>query len=251
MVFRVKAFALHALASASVLTLILGTLYFGWYRWPGWYLTGVLKVLVILVVVDLLLGPTLTLIVANPLKARRQLVRDIGIIAAVQIAALVYGAATLWKGRPLYYSFSVDRLEMVQASELEPSEIVLAQRHNPALAPHWYSLPRWIWAPLPDDPDEAAKIVNGAITGNKDIIDMPRYFRRWEECAAPLQKNLSRVEDIKYLSKNQKASVQQRMTQRGLDPKARNAMIMWGGGTRVLAVLDPQSLKVMAILAPD
>ena len=57
MVFRVKAFALHALASASVLTLILGTLYFGWYRWPGWYLTGVLKVLVILVGGSSLLDP--------------------------------------------------------------------------------------------------------------------------------------------------------------------------------------------------
>src|SRR6267378_7477920 len=98
--FRLKAFGLHLSASATLLTLILGSLYLGWYRWPGWYLTGVLHVVVILAIVDLALGPTLTLIVANPRKPRRELTRDIGIIVTVQIAALVYGAATLWHGRP-------------------------------------------------------------------------------------------------------------------------------------------------------
>ena len=63
MQFRVKAFGLHLLGSASALTLILGALYFGWYRWPGWYLSSVLHVIGIVVLVDLVVGPTLTLIV--------------------------------------------------------------------------------------------------------------------------------------------------------------------------------------------
>ncbi|HYL72372.1 MAG TPA: fimb protein, partial [Candidatus Dormibacteraeota bacterium] len=104
--FRLKAFGLHLTGSACALGLALGSLYLGWYRWPGWYLTGVLHVLVIVAIVDLGLGPTLTLIIANPRKPRRELARDIGIIVSVQIAALIYGAATLWQGRPLYYTFS-------------------------------------------------------------------------------------------------------------------------------------------------
>ena len=66
--FRLKAFGLHLTGSACALTLILGGLYLGWYRWPGWYLTGVLHVLIIVGIVDLGLGPTLTLIIANPRK---------------------------------------------------------------------------------------------------------------------------------------------------------------------------------------
>ncbi len=124
--FRFKAFGLHLFGSACALTLILGGLYLGWYRWPGWYLTGVLHVLIIVGVVDLALGPTLTGIIANPRKPRRELARDIAIIVTVQIAALIYGAATLWQGRPLYYTFSADRLEIVQASDIEASEIALA-----------------------------------------------------------------------------------------------------------------------------
>jgi hypothetical protein len=57
MKFRLKAFGLHLSASAFVLTLTLGTLYLGWYRWPGWYLADVSRVVVIMVGVDVVLGP--------------------------------------------------------------------------------------------------------------------------------------------------------------------------------------------------
>src|SRR5438270_374712 len=119
---RLKAFALHLGASFAVMSLLLGALYLGWYRWPGWYLTGVIHVLWIVPVVDLVIGPTLTLIIASPSKPRRELARDIAIIAVFQIIALVYGAATLWQGRPLYYTYSFDRLELVQASDLHADQ---------------------------------------------------------------------------------------------------------------------------------
>src|SRR6516162_3072566 len=102
--FRITAFALHLLGSATALTLVLGALYLGWYRWPGWYLSSALHIVGIVVMVDLVLGPTLTLIVANPGKPRRELVRDVAIIVTVQLIALIYGATTLWGGRPLYYA---------------------------------------------------------------------------------------------------------------------------------------------------
>src|SRR5579862_6451177 len=120
MKFRLSAFGLHLLGSVCALTLVLGSMYLGWYRWPGWYLSSVLHVVGVVVVVDLVLGPTLTLIVANAKKSRRELTRDIGIIVTAQLAALVYGAVTLWMGRPLYYTFSTDCLQLVQASDMNP-----------------------------------------------------------------------------------------------------------------------------------
>src|SRR5215469_6107175 len=196
---RLRFFALHLLGSASVLTLVLGGLYLGWYRWPGWYLSSALHIVGIVVLVDLVVGPTLTLIVANPRKPRRMLARDIAMIVTVQIVALIYGAATLWGGRPLYYTFSSDRLEFVQASDLQSDEIAVARRENPSLAPHWYSLPRWVWAPLPDDSDKAMQIVQGSVFGSgKDVIDMPRYFKPWEAGVPKLSAQLMRLDDIRY-----------------------------------------------------
>src|SRR5882762_62761 len=249
--FRLKAFGLHLTGSACALSLILGGLYLGWYRWPGWYLTGVLHVLVIVGVVDLALGPTLTLIIANPRKPRRELARDIGIIVTVQIAALIYGAATLWHGRPIYYTFSADRLEMVQASDVEGSEIVLARRQNPAVAPHWYCRPRWVWAPLPDDPEEAAKIVNSTVFGSgRDVIDMPRYFKPWDQGLPKLREQLKPLDEIQALSRAEKHRLRVRMSQLGLAPQERNALLMWGDIRRVLVVFDPSTLRIRAILKP-
>jgi hypothetical protein len=252
MPFRLKAFGLHLLGSASALTLVLGGLYLGWYRWPGWYLSSVLHVVGIVVMVDVVMGPTLTLIVSNPRKPRRELARDIALIVTVQLAALIYGTVTLWSGRPLYYTFSVSSLDCVQASDIEKSEISLALRQNPTLAPHWYSLPRWVWAPLPDDPDEAVHIVNEAtFGGGKDVTEMPRYFKPWEQGLPKLRDQLMRLDDIKELSKPEKQSLHARLAAKGLAPDERSLLIMWGGSRRVVAVFDPATLQIKALLNPD
>ena len=251
--FRLKAFSFHLLGSACALTLILGALYLGWYYWPGWYLTSVSRVLLIVLSVDLVLGPTLTLIIANPKKPRRVLARDIAIIAIVQLAALLYGGWTLWKGRPLYYTFSVDRLETVQASDISEDEIALARKDNPAFAPHWYSRPRWLWAPLPEDPDQVAAIVkNATFGGGADVIDMPRYFKPWEAGLPQLRKELVPVSQIKYFSQKEQKLMQSRIAKLGLKVDEKNALMMWGGSSRrLVAVFDLESLKIRALIRAD
>jgi hypothetical protein len=249
--FRLRAFGLHLLGSVCALFLVLGSLYLGWYRWPGWYLSSVLHVVGIVVMVDLVLGPTLTLIVANPGKPRRELVRDISMIVTVQLVALMYGTVTLWGGRPLYYTFSVNCLELVQASDIDAAESALAWRQNPSLAPHWYSLPRWIWAPLPKDRNEAMDIVNSSVLGcGKDVIDMPRYFRPWDQGLPDLRTQLTRIDDMKYLTRAQRQSIRARMSREGLAPDEPNTLIMWGGSRRLLAVFDPATLRIRALLIP-
>src|ERR1700743_204661 len=209
--FRLKLFSLHLLSSATVLTLILGSLYLGWYRWPGWYLTDVTRVIVVMVCVDVVLGPTLTLIIANQKKSRRELTRDIGIIVAVQLCALTYGSASLWNGRPLYYAFSVNILQLVQAYDIDADEAKLGREQNPALAPHWYSLPRWVWAPLPQDTQKREEIVKSAVTGGDDVISMPRYYRRWEDGLEPLKSQLKKPDDVGYFARSQKNKLKEKM----------------------------------------
>jgi hypothetical protein len=246
------AFALHLLGSFCGLTLVLGALYLGWYIWPGLYLSSVLHIVGIVVIVDLVMGPTLTLVVANVKKSRRQLTRDVGIIVLVQLLALIYGAVTLWMGRPLYYAFSSDCLQLVQASDLQPDEIAKGQRQNPSLAPYWYSRPRWVWAPLPTDSDAAAKIVQGAVLGSgQDVIQMPRYFQAWNAGLPYLRAQLRPIEDIRYLSTHEKQTVKARMAREGLTAEAHNAIIMWGGSRRLVAIFDPTTLRLKALFNPD
>ncbi len=244
--FRLQAFSLHLLSSATVLTLILGSLYFGWYRWPGWHLTDVTRVVLVMVCVDVVLGPTLTFIIANKNKPRRELVRDIGIIVAVQLCALIYGSVSLWNGRPLYYAFSESVLQLVQAYDIDSAEAEDGRRQNPKLAPHWYSLPRWIWAPLPQNAEESQKIVASAVAGGDDVISMPKYFKPWEEGLPSLRSQLKKVDDVAYFAKNEKQRLKDRMKAAGLPNDQVNTMPLTGRGHPLLAVFDPATLKITA-----
>ena len=219
MKFRLKLFSLHLLCSVAALTLVLGVLYLGWYRWPGWYLANALRVVPILVAVDAALGPLLTLLIANPLKSRRELGRDIAIIVTVQLAALAYGASTLWHGRPLYYTYSEDRLQIVQASDLDPHEMALAREQNPQFAPLWYSLPRWVWAPLPEQESARMEILQSAVGGGDDVIQMPRHFQAWERGLPKLREHLLTVDQQRDLGfYRKKPRLKQLMVERGFAP---------------------------------
>lgn len=247
MTFRLKAFALHLLASLAALSGILGTFYLGWYRWPGWYLADVTQVIIILVGVDLVIGPLLTLVIADMRKPRRLLARDVSMIAAAQLIALSYGSLSLWHGRPLYYAFSESVLQQVQAYDISDEERALATNDHVELRPHWYSLPRWIWAPLPQDGEVRSKIVTAAISGGDDVISMPRYYQRWEDGLAALRAQLKQVDDVGYFVSTEKKLLKDRMRAAGYDADQRNVMPLTGRGRPLLAVFDLSTLRIAAI----
>jgi len=248
MKFRLKALGLHLLGSTVTLTLILGSLYLGWYRWPGWHLADVSHVIPVMIGVDLVVGPLLTFIIARASKPRRELARDIAMIVTVQLIALIYGSVSLWNGRPLYYAFSVNVLQLVQAYDIDDQELAAGRRQNPQLAPYWNSLPRWIWAPLPENTDERQKIVAAAVTGGDDVISMPQYFKPWEQGLPALRSQLKKVDEVGYFSPAQKKTLKEHMRVAGFAPDQLNSMPLTGRGYPLLAVFDPASLKIVAIL---
>lgn len=251
MKFRLKAFAWHLLGSASVLALTLGFLYVGWYHWPGWYLADMPAVLAILVGVDVVLGPSLTSVIANPAKPRRELARDVGFIVLMQLVAFTYGVVTLWHARPLYYAFSENCLSMVQAQDIERDSAAAARAQNLPLAPHWYSVPRWIWAPLPNDSGEAEKIVRSAVGGGYDVTARPQYYKPWGSGAAELRGQLKRVDDIKFFSLKEKELLKERLKAGGFAPDRADAIALTGRKRPLLAVFDPSNLQLLATIEPN
>jgi hypothetical protein len=248
MKFRIKAFGIHLCSSFVVLLLVLGTLYFGWYRWPAWYLLDVMSIVMVMAGVDLALGPVLTFFIANPAKPRRALARDVAVIVTIQLVALVYAALILWNGRPLYFTYSADRLEVVRAFEIDAADVAEARRLNPALAPHWNSRPRWVWAQMPGDAKTASEIVQSAIGGGPDVVDMPRYFKTWREGLPTLRKRLKPISELGILSKNVRSRVATQARGLNLSDTQANAMLLMGRTTQLVALFDLNSMHVVALL---
>lgn len=80
----------------------------------------------LLVGVDVVLGPCLTFVVFNIKKPRSELIKDIGLISLIQFSALIYGVLSVYQSRPVYLVHEVDRFVVVTATDIEPSDLTKA-----------------------------------------------------------------------------------------------------------------------------
>jgi hypothetical protein len=231
MIFRLRLFTIHLAASSMVLLLLLGAIYLGWYAWPAWYLEGSERIVGLVVLVDLLLGPLATLLVSNPRKARHLLRMNLTVIILIQLAALSYGTWTLWQARPLYYAFSVNQIELVTAAQFDEESLKIAHQKSATIIPSWSSLPQWIWAPLPDDPKEAETIVLSAITTGEDVTGMPQHFFPWTEGLGDLRRQLQPMPELRENLKLDEAAYTALINSFGKD-EAKVGWILIQGGKR-------------------
>lgn len=128
-----RAAFVHLLLSAS-LALIVAALVFGmWFPAPFREMLGSQQLFLLIVGVDVVCGPLLTLIVFNPAKPRGELRRDLALIGVIQLSALGYGVHALSYARPVALVYEVDRFRVVTFADLEESEASQA----PAWAQPW------------------------------------------------------------------------------------------------------------------
>lgn len=118
--------AKHLLASVAV-ALACAALVFGlWYPHPYSELVGGRELFFIVISADVVSGPLLTLVVFDPRKPRRELVRDIGVVVVLQLAALGYGLWSVLEARPVFLAFEGDRFRVVRVPDIDRSELVNA-----------------------------------------------------------------------------------------------------------------------------
>lgn len=194
--FRLRAFGVHLLASFLVLSTVLAVLYAGWYRWPGWWLAGAETIVGVLVLVDVGVGPLATLIISSPAKPSAEWRRDILAIAIVQLAALGYGAHSLWQARPLFNVLSGTTISTIQANNIKPEAIARARATAGGMIPEWHSRLQWAWAALPDDPEERARLVGQEFAQGTGVATQPQYYRPLDAAKDALEKAMVPAERL-------------------------------------------------------
>jgi len=116
---RFKAFAIHLLTSATIISLFMVILLTRWYPSPYFEMSSAWDVVKFVILVDLLLGPVVTLIVFDIRKERKELTRDLLIVVVIQLSALAWGVATTYQGRPAYMAFSDGWFQTVSPSDID------------------------------------------------------------------------------------------------------------------------------------
>jgi len=84
------------------------------------------SIFLLVLFVDTVSGPILTLLLASPFKSTRERWADFSLVGAIQLLALLYGLHSLWAARPVVLAFEVDRLVIVTANEVQIDDLAKA-----------------------------------------------------------------------------------------------------------------------------
>lgn len=189
----------HGLVSMAVALLSAAWVFGLLYPWPYHSLLGAGKVFLLLLVVDGVCGPLLTLMLASPTKSRRERWLDLGLVGVIQVVALVYGLHSLWVARPVVLAFERDRLVAVTANEVDVAMLPKVIAALPALR----TLPWWGVAPVatrhPADSNEYFQSVDLGLAGISPAM-RPDWWLPWSSAnsemaqrAKPLSHLLERM----------------------------------------------------------
>ena len=209
--------AVHLLVN-SVLAIAVAILVFGlWYPWPYRDVSGGRELFYIVIAVDVICGPLLTLVIASPTKPRAELFRDLGLIAVIQIAALGYGVWTAWQARPLYLVHEIDRFKVIALSDVDRQSL----SNLPAnLKPKAYGQPLVLGLREPTKA-ERERVLFQSMQGGRDYAELPEFYKLYDQVSADKAIASSLPLD-KFLAKypNQQARIAALVEQMGIEQSA-------------------------------
>jgi hypothetical protein len=238
---RLRAFLWHLSISATIGLLALILVFQVWYPAPLHKMVGVTDIFLLLLSVDVILGPCLTFTVARPGKAKKLLLIDLSCIIAAQGAALVYGLHTVAAGRPAWLVLNVDRVDLVRVVDVDERQL---DKALPEYRRVPWSGPRWVFAPLPTDLEERNSLTLEEARGGPRLYHRPEYYRPLAEGIEILRE---KAEPLSTLEKfNPKEAVQAQLAKY---PEAdawtpfignlQSTVVLWKKAeTRVVAVVE-------------
>lgn len=190
---RIIASLVHLCVSILLVSSVLVAVILVWYPSLYFEAMGVGKMLLILALVDVTIGPLITLIIFNP--AKKSLKFDLGVIATLQLMALMYGVYTVFSGRPVYAVYNIDRFTIVSAADILPDDLNKARNRSLPITG-----PQIVGARLPDDRKERERLLFSSVQGGQDLPQMPQYYLPYQTVASDVK---SRMLSFEALMKRQ------------------------------------------------
>ena len=135
---RLKFFLSHLCISFLIALIAMGIVFFVWYPAPLAIAVGVTHLFLMMLVIDVIVGPLLGLLVYK--EGKKTLKMDLSIIIVLQILALGYGVYSIEQGRPVWLAYNVDRFELVRKNEIiidHTDKAPLQFRDAPWFKPQW------------------------------------------------------------------------------------------------------------------
>jgi hypothetical protein len=235
---RYHAFGWHLLISTAIGAMLLALCWFVWYPAPMLMAIGGQEIFLLIVGIDVIVGPLLTLVVFKPNK--RSLKFDLAVIAALQIAAMVYGVSTLLEARPAYVASLGDAFHVVQATEVTDENLRKAHTTLP-----WWG-PKLVGTKYEVDKDlQSVVSAVGSVGGGKGHI--PQLHVPYASVQAQVASDAMSIADLKKRTSIKPTEVDEWLKKRGLDDTTAKYQAIKISAAYYAVILNAKTGEVLAI----
>lgn len=192
----------HLLISYLITVLLIGIVFFIWYPSPLASAVGVTHIFLMMLAIDVIVGPLLGWLVYK--EGKKTLKLDLSVIIFLQIAALLFGLFSIEQGRPVWIAYNVDRFELVRKNDLimEHLDQVKIQFQKPSLLYSQYVCVEFAQDKLQRENDMFAEALGGISIAQKPerYVDFTKALPQIKKHAKSLN-NLEQFNDHEQVRK--------------------------------------------------
>lgn len=238
-----RAPGLHFLCGIAIAGTLGGMLLLEWYPWPLFQADGRGLLPAAGLVVAMLAGPPLAFALSRFRPTRWRF--DLTIIALLQAAALVHALNESYLARPVYLVFTIDRFDLVGASDLDPGDVAQVTRAEFMTVPDGGV--RYAAAVMPRDAREQQRVLFSSLEG-KDLNLYPQHYVAYAEQVPNV---LKRAQGLDVLIERDAAAVRGYLQASGRRPESVKFLPLRARGTDGAVLLDAASGSPLKILLID
>ena len=237
---RWKASGTHLCLSILVIGGIAVFAFTTWYPDGLWRVSGLERLLLVMLGIDLTAGPLLTLLLYRP--GKKGLKFDLTTIAVMQLAFLAYGLHTLWLARPVFLVGMPDQITVVFAGEIDDKD--LAKAPTAELRQLSLTGPRLVGSRMPVDPEKRRQAMSEFMTGGAGVERSPKYYFNYAQIVPELLRASRKLKENKSIPASAAKAV-------GLPPQQVRWVPIVSTRGEGIVLIDARTGKPLQVMAAE
>ena len=235
---RTRFFLWHFFISICISLISLFWVFHVWYPSPVAKATDVTHIFLMLLAIDVILGPILGFVVYK--EKKRTLKFDLAVIFLLQLSALGYGLYSISQARPVWIAYNVDRFELIRANDIISSNLDKAAVE--------YKQPTWlkskfVGVEISKDLNEKNQNMFEEVFGGISIAQRPERYVSIDKVKTQIK---SRSQSLSQLNQYNTSNDVQKILIKY--PKANAWLPLKANAVDMVALLDKERAEVIKIV---
>ena len=231
-------FLTHLSISFLLALLVVGLVFFIWYPLPFNTAIGVTNIFLMLLVIDVILGPLLGLLVYK--EGKKTLKFDLSVIILIQITALCYGVFSIEQGRPAWLVFYADRFELVRKNDIILENIDKAQPQFQQIS---WTGPQFAAVKLAVSPQQRQNDMFTEVLGGISLAQRPERYVELTQATTQIQQRALPLKELEQY--NSKTEVEKTLAKY---PKADAWLPLKANAVDMAVLVNKESASIIKIV---